>query len=118
METARNIIGEMAKGRVVESMVLNITHRSNLNADLKDLTQMVYLILLKYSAKTIQRLYAEGTLSFFIVRIILNQYRSQKSEFWQLYHKFRDRSIYMGFGDVGDSALRAMNMVYVPRILQ
>lgn len=118
MKTAISIIENLSRKKVVESMVLNITHCAFLNDDLQDLSQMVYLILLQYPKKTIARLDKEGALNFFVVRIILNQYKSQSSDFWQLFHKFQDRTIYMGFGDVGESALEAMKMVYVPRILQ
>ena len=118
MKSSNSIIDGLARRNVVESMILRITHCKFLNDDLKDLSQMIYLILLQYPKKEIIRLDKQGELRFFVVRIILNQYRSQKSEFWKLFHKFQDRTIYMGFGDVGESALRAMNMVYIPRLLQ
>ena len=43
------IIEQIAKARMVETMVQNIAHESlSTNADLSDLCQMVYLILLEY----------------------------------------------------------------------
>lgn len=118
METSKAIIESLSRARVVESMIRKITHHRNMTEDMKDLSQMIYMILLEYSEKEILRLNREGQLRFFIVRLILNQCRSQHSKFWGLFHKFQDRSIYMGIGDVGDGALLKMRMVYVPRILQ
>ena len=47
MKSKSEIIEAIAGERMVETMVENIAHHS-LTADLKDLTQMVYLILLEY----------------------------------------------------------------------
>lgn len=45
--SVREIVGELARFRVVEDMVQNIA-RSPLTPDLKDLCQLVYLIVLEY----------------------------------------------------------------------
>ena len=85
------IIETLAKDRRVEALVENIAHHS-LTADLKDLTQMVYLILLEYDETKLQDLWDNNQISFFLARIIINQYRSSNSPFHTIYRKFRERS--------------------------
>lgn len=85
------IVETLARGRVVETMVENIAHQS-LTQDLKDLAQMVYLILLEYDEEKILDLYEHDQMKFFIARIIINQFRSSNSPFHSIYRKFRERS--------------------------
>lgn len=82
------IIEEIAKGKMVEAMVRNIAHKE-LNADLSDLCQMVYLILLEYDEEKIVDLWENNQMQFFIARIIINQYKSYKSPFHTTFRKFR-----------------------------
>lgn len=91
MMSKSDIIEAIAKARMVETMVQNIAHQS-LTADLKDLTQMVYLILLEYDETKLQDLWENNQISFFLARIIINQYRSSNSPFHTIYRKFRERS--------------------------
>lgn len=91
MMSKSDIIEAIAKERMVETMVQNIAHQS-LTADLKDLTQMVYLILLEYDETKLQDLWDNNQISFFLARIIINQYRSSNSPFHTIYRKFRERS--------------------------
>lgn len=91
MMSKSDIIEAIAKERMVETMVSNIAHQS-LTADLKDLTQMVYLILLEYDETKLQDLWDNNQISFFLARIIINQYRSSNSPFHTIYRKFRERS--------------------------
>lgn len=85
------IVNEIAKGKVVETMVSNIAHQS-LSADLKDLVQMVYLILLEYDEKKLQDLWENQQMSFFLARIIINQFRSSNSPYHTIFRKFQERS--------------------------
>lgn len=78
-------------------MVENIAHHS-LTADLKDLCQMVYLILLEYDESKLQDLWENDQMNFFLARIILNQYRSSNSPFHSIYRKYQERSISIGDG--------------------
>ena len=78
-------------------MVENIAHHS-LTADLKDLCQMVYLILLEYDESKLQDLWENDQMNFFLARIILNQYRSSNSPFHSIYRKYQERSISIGNG--------------------
>lgn len=81
------IVAQIARERRVETMVENIA-KSPLTADLKDLSQMVYLALLEYDEAKIQDLWEHGQINFFIARIIINQYRSSNSPFYKLFRKF------------------------------
>lgn len=89
MEKAE-IIEAIAKERMVEIMVQNIAHESlSTNADLSDLCQMVYLILLEYDDDKLIDLWEHNQMRFFIARIIVNQYRSSLSPFHIIFRKFR-----------------------------
>ena len=93
----KTIIETLAKDRRVEALVENIAHHS-LTADLKDLCQMVYLILLEYDESKLQDLWENDQINFFIARIILNQYRSSNSPFHAIFRKYQERSISIGDG--------------------
>ena len=81
------IIERLALERRVETMVENIA-KQPLTTDLKDLSQMVYVILLEYDEDKLLDLWEHGQINFFIARIILNQYRSANSPFFKLYRKY------------------------------
>ena len=91
------IIETLAKDRRVEALVENIAHHS-LTADLKDLCQMVYLILLEYDESKLQDLWENEQINFFIAKIILNQYRSSNSPFHAIFRKYQERSLSIGDG--------------------
>lgn len=90
MEKER-IIETLAKGRVVERLIENIAHQP-LTADLKDLSQMIYLILLEYDAEKIEELWVAGEINFFIARIVLNQFRSTTSTFHYQIRQYEQRA--------------------------
>lgn len=98
----KTIIETLAKDRRVEALVENIAHHS-LTADLKDLCQMVYLILLEYDESRLQDLWENDQINFFIARIILNQYRSSNSPFHAIFRKYQERSLSIGDGISIDS---------------
>lgn len=93
----QTIIETLAKERRVEALVENIAHHS-LTADLKDLCQMVYLILLEYDESKLRDLWENDQMNFFLARIIINQYRSSNSPFHSIYRKYQERSISIGDG--------------------
>ena len=93
----QTIIETLAKERRVEALVENIAHHS-LTADLKDLCQMVYLILLEYDESKLQDLWENEQMNFFLARIVINQYRSSNSPFHSIYRKYQERSISIGDG--------------------
>lgn len=76
----KDIIETLAMERTVERLIENIAHQP-LSPDLKDLSQMIYLILLEYDADKIVDLWNAGEMNFFIARIVLNQYWSTTSTF-------------------------------------
>lgn len=118
-ETSRNIfvdvtdkvtiIETLAKERRVEALVENIAHHS-LTADLKDLCQMVYVILLEYDEEKLLDLWENDQINFFLVRIIINQYRSSNSPFHTIFRKFQERCVYLGVGaDINEAAIDRVN---------
>lgn len=115
MESKKQIVEILAREKRVEALVENIAHHS-LTADLKDLCQMVYIILLEYDETKLLDLWEHGEINFFIARIILNQYRSSNSPFHAIFRKFQERSVYMGVGaDINETALEKITRNYVPR---
>lgn len=88
VRTKTEIIEAIAKDRMVETMVTNIAHQP-MSADLKDLSQMVYLILLEYEDKKLIDLWDNDQMQFFIARVIVNQYRSVNSPFHTIFRKHR-----------------------------
>ena len=97
MVDKRKIIDTLAKEKRVEAMVENIAHHA-LTDDLKDLCQMVYLILLEYDEDKIIDLWENDQMNFFLARIIINQYRSSNSPFHTIFRKYQERSISIGDG--------------------
>ena len=97
MTSKAHIIETLAQEKRVEALGENFAHHS-LTADLKDLSQMVYLILLEYDESKLQDLWENGQINFFLVRIILNQYRSSNSPFHAIFRKYQERSLSIGDG--------------------
>lgn len=84
--TRKEIVEELAEQKVVEQMVRVICKVSA--TYLRDLSQMVYVYLLEYDEDKLVTLYEEGSLRFFLVRIIKNQWLSNTSPFYYAYRKF------------------------------
>lgn len=111
--TKRDIIETLGKERRVEHLVENIAHRE-LCPVLEDLCQMVYLILLEYDEDKIQDLWDNGEINFFIVRIILNQYRSKNSPFFAQWRKFQNRSLSIPVNwDITENDIKSMNRTFL-----
>lgn len=109
------IIEILAKEKRVEALVENIAHHT-LTADLKDLCQMVYLILLEYDETKLLDLWENDQINFFLARVIVNQYRSSNSPFHYLFRRFQERCVYMGVGaDINEKAIEYINRIFVPR---
>lgn len=79
--TKAEIIEELASRRRVEYLCKRIAHSAVLTDDLKDLSQEIYLILLRQDEDKLQELVEHNALIFFIVRCILNQYRNPYSQY-------------------------------------
>ena len=86
-----SIIEQIAKGRMVESMVENIAHQA-LNDDLSDLCQMIYVLLLEYDEDKLRDLWEHNQIRFFLAKIIVNQYRSNTSLFHYTFRKYQEKS--------------------------
>ena len=86
------IVGGMAKRGVVENLGRNVTHRTRIDGDLEDLVQIVYIALLEMDADKLDKLIKTGAMNFFVVRIIMNQYNSGHSPFFDEIRRFRYRS--------------------------
>lgn len=117
MKTKTEIIEALAKDRMVETMIENIAHQK-LSADLKDLSQMVYIILLEYDEKRLQDLWENDQMKFFIARIIVNQYRSVNSPFFKEFRKFRlmvDETITIAHG--GRCDIEELDIMETYRVL-
>ena len=115
METKGHIIETLARERRVEALVENISHHS-LTADLEDLCQMVYVILLEYDESKLLDLWENNQINFFLCRIIINQYRSSNSPFHTIFRKFQERSVSIGVGsNINDEAIERLNRDYIPR---
>lgn len=78
---AKQIINGLAKERFVEKMVSNIAHR-DLDTDLQDLCQMVYVTLLEKEPSKIEGLAARNEMRFYISKIITNLLRSKTSRYY------------------------------------
>jgi len=89
--TKFEIVEQIAKERRVEEIVENITHSSS-NPALKDLCQLVYLILLDYDEEKIIDLWENNQMSFFLAKVISRQYRSPRSKYYYLYRRFSAKS--------------------------
>lgn len=85
--TKTQIIEILARERRVETMIENIAHQP-LSANLMDLSQMVYVILLEYEESKLQDLWVNNQMDYFLARIIINQYRSSNSPFYTIFRKF------------------------------
>lgn len=112
-----SIIEQIAKERMVESMVQNIAHQA-LNDDLSDLCQMVYIILLEYDETKLIDLWEHKQIKFFLARIIVNQYRSSTSTFHVTFRKFRemlDNEIHKSLP--GACWTHAFDMLYSERVI-
>lgn len=85
--TKADIIERIAKARVVEELVRNITHRCDATMD--DLAQIVYEALLNTSEERIKEIYEQGATSVncYCCAIIRNQYYSDSSRFYYDFKK-------------------------------
>ena len=120
MKTKTEIIEAIAKDRMVETMVTNIAHKP-MSADLQDLSQMVYLILLEYDEKRLQDLWINNQMHFFIARIIINQYNSVKSPFHTIFPKFRlmvDETIQFPSGQYSKMDVEEADIMDTYRVLK
>ena len=85
--TKSEIIGMMAKSKMVEKSIMNMTHQ-HLEYDLQDLSQMIYLALMEQPEERVQDLWANDEMQFFVLGIIRKQVFSQTSPYYITIKKF------------------------------
>lgn len=88
----QRVVEGLARTQRVEQIVANICKPCADTASLADLSQMVYLVLLTYDAAKVVDLWERGQMDFFIVRVVLNQFRSKNSPYYHLFREFRART--------------------------
>ena len=84
------VIERIARARQVETIVCNVA-RSPLTEDLKDISQYIYIALMKYSEETIREMYDGGRMDYFISRIAMNQLHGRSSHYAINYRKPAER---------------------------
>lgn len=88
--TKNKIIDVIARQRWVEEIIEGIkASRDEDSDDLKDLAQMTYLDLLEKDATQIEEMYENGSLRFYITRMLVNQLQSKTSRYHYIYRRQR-----------------------------
>lgn len=84
--TKNEVIGKLAKERIVETIVSNIAKSSD--DLLNDLVQEIYLDLLQKDEDKIIKLYESNQMRYFITRMVINNIHSTNSPYWCKYKRF------------------------------
>lgn len=95
------IIGKLAGERMVEGLLQKHSQFAN-NPYIDDLAQDIYIILLDEEDGLIERLYEDGSIAFYVQRIIRNNLYSTTSEFWYRYQRFRKKSNTLTYNEQQD----------------
>lgn len=90
--TATEVIRQAAEARLVEDIIRNVTHRSALGDDLKDLCQIVYLSMLEQPEDKIVRLGETGELRYWVASVVHRQLTGHRTTYEQQVVRFRARS--------------------------
>ena len=94
--TSNQIINELAKNKVIEKLVANISPDDNspgsLSSDNQDLSQLIYLTLLEKPNSLIEDLYSKGELIFYVIRIITRNVYSTTSPYYRTIKKFKNKT--------------------------
>lgn len=85
--TKSEIVGKLAKERLVEQICSNIAKSSDCDDTLKDLSQEIYLDLLSKDEEKIINLYETNQIRFFVVRMVTNNLFSKNSPYYQVFRK-------------------------------
>ena len=88
---SKAIINELAKNKVIEKLVANISPESD-SFDNKDLSQLIYLTLLEKPNSLIEDLYSKGELIFYVIRIITKNAYSITSPYYRAIKKFKNKT--------------------------
>ena len=101
-DKSRQIIADLARSGRVEQFVKAAAHTDTLGADLQDLCQETYCIMLEYRPEQIIGLWEHGDMDFFLARIITNQLWSKTSRYHYKYRHFRSMCVALGGMDLPD----------------
>ena len=85
--TKEEIISRLAEEKKVEGLLKNIVKGKDIETE--DLTQDIYLELLSKPDEKIQELQEKDELTFFIVRMILNNTFSKNSPYFYRYERYK-----------------------------
>lgn len=88
---SKAIINELAKNKVIEKLVANISPEDN-PPDNQDLSQLIYLTLLEKPNSLIEDLYSKGELIFYVIRIITKNVYSTTSPYYRTIKKFKNKT--------------------------
>lgn len=83
MITKYAIIEELAKNKVIETIINNVAQSQD--DTLNDLAQMLYEDLLMKDDEKIIQLYKDEQLQFFITRMVINSINSKTSRFYYMF---------------------------------
>ena len=90
-KASAEIINELAKNKVIEKLVANISPDDN-SQDNQDLSQLIYLTLLEKPNSLIEDLYSKGELIFYVIRIITRNVYSTTSPYYRTIKKFKNKT--------------------------
>lgn len=91
MTSGRDIVEALANERRVEQLTEAVTRRP-LDADLSDLVQMVYCLLLGYPDARLEEADEDGWMNFLLVRLIKNLLKPHSAWSAQI-RRFRERTV-------------------------
>lgn len=89
-----NVVERIAKQKLVEEIVGNITNNSN-DEDLKDLVNDIYLDLLEKPKEMLSGIYERNQMNYFITRMVMNNINSIHSRFYYVYGRYKNNKTSM-----------------------
>lgn len=89
--TKTSIVDDLAKNKVVETIIQNITKGSTMDT-LKDLAQDIYIDLLQKEEKKLVKMYEKKELKYFITKMVTNNVFSSNSPYYMQYKRFQDKT--------------------------
>lgn len=88
MKTQTQIIEEIAKNKIVETIIDNVSKGTFPDTD--DLSQDIYVELLSKPEEKIQQLYENNQLNYFIATMVKNNLFSVNSRYYYNYQKWNN----------------------------
>lgn len=85
--TNEEIVEKLAKSRTVEVIIQNLQKRKISDLE-RDLSQDTYIFLLCLDNDLLNKLYNNGEINYYIVKVLKNNLYSKTSKFYHSYKKF------------------------------